>query len=116
MVFSQRISADLEYLEHDIDSFNYVISGNTITVEGQEHGRTNSGIDWPDGVVSQGRFCNVFEFDGMQIKRAYIYVDPDFANVDVNRIRILRGTVPESGSSERVLRTIFFVDEERCDS
>lgn len=84
------MTTELENLEHDIGGFNYIVSGNSIVVEGTERGVTRNGVHWPDGVVSQGRFCSVFEFDGVFIRRMHIYVDPDFTSEDQDRIRILR--------------------------
>ncbi|WP_017748448.1 hypothetical protein [Scytonema hofmannii] len=52
---------------------------------------TRSGVALPDGIVSQGLFCNVFEFDGVLIRRMHIYVDPDFTSADRDRIDIFQG-------------------------
>ncbi len=89
--WDETMASELESIEHDIDAFNYIVSGNFIVVEGTERGVTRNGEHWPDGVVSQGRFCSVFEFDGTLIQRMHIYVDPDFTSADQDRIRILRG-------------------------
>ncbi|HWL84319.1 MAG TPA: nuclear transport factor 2 family protein [Polyangiaceae bacterium] len=87
----ERLAAQLESLEHDIDRFNYIVSGDFVVVEGTERGLTRDGLHWPDGVISQGRFVDVFEFDGVLIRRLYVYVDPDFTNADRERVRALRG-------------------------
>jgi enamine deaminase RidA (YjgF/YER057c/UK114 family) len=91
MTFGERMTADLQSIAHDIGHFNYIVGGNTVVVEGQERGVTRAGVAWPDGAVSQGRFCSVFEFDGFLISRMYIYVDPDFTSAHTERIRVLRG-------------------------
>jgi hypothetical protein len=59
-------------------------------VEGTESGVAGDGTPWPDGEVSQGRFCNVFEFNGDLISALRIYVDPDFTSSHQDRIRQLR--------------------------
>jgi hypothetical protein len=93
VTFGERMTRHLASLEHDIDGLNFIVAGDTIAVEGKEWGVTQAGVQWPDGAVSQGLFCNVFEFDGLLIRRTYIYVDPDFTSEDLDRARILRGEV-----------------------
>ncbi|NMO13779.1 nuclear transport factor 2 family protein [Pyxidicoccus fallax] len=89
--FGQVMAGALERLEHDIDGFNYIVSGDFVVVEGTERGVTRKGVHWPDGVISQGRFCNVFQFEGPLIRRVHVYVDPDFTSADQERIRLFRG-------------------------
>ncbi|WNG30925.1 nuclear transport factor 2 family protein [Cystobacter fuscus] len=89
--FSRLLTGYLESLEHDIEGFRYVVSGDSVVVEGTERGVTRGGVHWPDNDISQGRFCNVFEFEGPLIRRVHIYVDPDFTSEDVERVRLLRG-------------------------
>jgi hypothetical protein len=89
--FSEIMTSQLESIAHDIEAFNYIVSDNFVVVEGTECGVMQSGVHWPDGIVSQGRFCNVFEFDGALIRRMHIYVDPDFTSADQDRIDIFRG-------------------------
>lgn len=89
--FGQRMAAHLAEIGHDIEGLNFIVAGDRIAVEGREWGVTHAGRRWPDGVVSQGRFCGVFEFAGAFISRISIYVDPDFASEDKDRIDILRG-------------------------
>jgi len=96
MTFGRRIGSTLKSIKHDIENFNYISSGNHVVVEGTENGVTRSGIHWPDGKISQGRFCNVFEFEGSLIRRVHIYVDPDFTNSDHDRIRVFNGDEIES--------------------
>lgn len=91
VAFDERIGGELKSVRQDVDGFNYIASGDHIVVEGTESGVTWSGISWPDGTISQGRFCCVFEFDGPLIRRLHIYVDPDFTNSDRDRLRIYRG-------------------------
>jgi enamine deaminase RidA (YjgF/YER057c/UK114 family) len=91
MTFGERMTTDLQSIAHDIEHFNYIVAGTTVVVEGQERGVTRAGVSWPDGVISQGRFCSVFEFDGSLISRMHIYVDPDFTSTHIERIRVLRG-------------------------
>lgn len=107
--FSRRLTRELESLEHDIDGFHHIAAGDFVVVEGTERGVTRAGIRWPDGVVSQGRFCNVFEFDGPLIRRVHIYVDPDYTSADQDRIRILRGD--RAGDDTRAAVTRYFEAE-----
>lgn len=106
-LFSQRMDAELESLEHDINGFHHIVSGDFVVVEGTESGVTRDGLRWPDGVVSQGRFCNVFEFEGALIKRAYIYVDPDFTGADIARIRALRDGKQGGGGARAIAERLF---------
>ena len=88
--FGARMSAMLGRLEHDIEGLAFVEAGNTIVVEGREWGEMADGTPFPDGEISQGLFCNVFEFDGELIQAVRIYVDPDFTSRDQPRISALR--------------------------
>ena len=101
--FGARLAAELESLEHDIPGLRTIVAGDTIVVEGTEAGITRSGLRWPDGVVSQGRFCDVFEFEGTLIRSVHIYVDPDFTSADRDRIRILRGEAAAGGGARAAL-------------
>lgn len=83
------LGAQLASIDHDIASLHYIVSGDTIAVEGQERGVNRDGTRWPDGIINEGRFCNVFHFDGQLIRRVYIYLDPDFTNADTGRVRAL---------------------------
>ncbi|WP_413105500.1 nuclear transport factor 2 family protein [Streptomyces sp. Inha503] len=84
--FAQGLGRGIASLEHEIESFTVLSSGNYVIVEGAERGKTTSGVDFPDGVSSFGLFCNVFEFEGELIKRVHIYVDPDFASTHVEGV------------------------------
>jgi ketosteroid isomerase-like protein len=88
IAFGQRIGASLGSIWHDIANFNIIVAGQKIVVEGQEGGTMKDGTVWPDQQISQGRFCSVFEFSGEKISRMYIYVDPDFASRDADRVGI----------------------------
>jgi hypothetical protein len=92
VTLGKRIGGLLNSIKHDIEIFNYIVSGNYVIVEGTESGVTQSGVHWPDGKTTQGRFCNVFEFDGSLICRVHIYVDPDFTSSDYDRIRVFSGS------------------------
>lgn len=84
--FAQGFGSEIVEIEHDIDHFNIYPSGDILVVEGTERGRSRTGGAWPKGVYSQGRFCNVFEFDGERIKKVNIYTDPDFNSADAPRV------------------------------
>ncbi|MBD3885670.1 nuclear transport factor 2 family protein [Phormidium tenue FACHB-886] len=105
--FSEIMMNQLERIEHDIEAFNYIVSGNFVVVEGTERGVMRGGLYCPDGIVSQGRFCNVFEFDGALIRRIYIYVDPDFTSADRDRIQIFQGEQPSSDVTRNVVKQYF---------
>jgi ketosteroid isomerase-like protein len=89
VAFGQRLGLSLGSIWHDIPNFNFIVSGNTVVVEGTEGGTMKDGTVWPDKAMSQGRFCSVFEFSGGRISRMYIYVDPDFPSHDTGRIAVL---------------------------
>jgi len=93
--FGAAFKAQIVELEHDIEGLHYIASdgGDFIVVEGQERGVTRDGANWPDGTINEGRFCDVFQFEGALIRRTYIYVDPDFTNADEPRVRALRATL-----------------------
>ncbi|WP_394832053.1 nuclear transport factor 2 family protein [Pendulispora rubella] len=93
--FRAAFEAQIAELEHDIAGLHYIASdaGDFIVVEGQERGVTRDGAKWPDGTINEGRFCDVFQFEGALIRRTYIYVDPDFTNADDSRVKALRATL-----------------------
>jgi len=95
--FSEIMGRHLERLEHDIENFNYIVAGDSVVVEGTERGVTRNGVHWPDGRISEGRFCNVFEFRGGLIRRVFIYVDPDYTSADQDRIAIFHGNRGSTG-------------------
>jgi ketosteroid isomerase-like protein len=93
--FGERIAQEAAQLTHDIDGFVFTVEGDRVVVEGREWGVTADGRAWPDGTVSQGRFANVFEFDGPLISRTYIYVDPDVTSDDTRRIALYRDGIAD---------------------
>lgn len=99
--FGKVMGSHLQSLSHDIDNFKYVISDHTIVVEGTESGTTRSGKKWPDYKISHGKFCNVFEFEGEFIKRVHVYVDPDFASEDTDRVHIFKNLLKDMGEKYR---------------
>ena len=96
--FGVAMSGFLRGLTHDIENFNYVISDNTVVVEGTEKGITIDGKEWPDNATAFGKFCNVFEFEGELIKRIHIYVDPDVTSEDAVRMTRLNQEKNKSNS------------------
>jgi len=96
IAFAGKMGASLGSIWHDIPGFNFIVSGQTVVVEGQEGGTMKDGTTWPDGDVSQGRFCSVFEFSGDLITRMYIYADPDYPGHDAERISVLHGAASEA--------------------
>ena len=59
-------------------------SGNRLVVEGIESGYLADETQFPGNSLSAGRYCNVFEFDGLLISLLYVYADPDFAGQHKN--------------------------------
>ncbi|ACO79727.1 hypothetical protein AvCA_35800 [Azotobacter vinelandii CA] len=102
--FAERIAKDAAKLTHDIDGLVFTVDGDRIAVEGREWGVTADGRSWPDGEISQGRFANVFEFEGALIKRTFIYVDPDVTSEDRRRVALYRGVAPAATLREIALR------------
>jgi ketosteroid isomerase-like protein len=88
--FITHMSGVFRKLEHDIDGLSFIEDGDRIAVEGREWGEMADGSPFPDGEISQGVFCNVYEFDGDLIRAVRIYVDPDFTSSDAAAIRTLR--------------------------
>jgi len=99
--FGARIGAHLDRIEHDINGLTFTIDGSRIAVEGRERGLTHAGVTWPDGVISEGRFCNVFEFEGLLISRTHIYVDPDFTSSDAVTAALYRDASTAPGFDAR---------------
>lgn len=89
--FGQVIGRIIAHLEHDLSELRIFedAGAETVVAEGRESGRLTDGRTWPDPASSEGRFCNVFTFEGEQIKRLAIYVDPDFASDDAERLALL---------------------------
>ena len=73
-------------MNHDYETFNYVISGDTVVVEGTSTGETADGTEWrPDGTPGGGRWCDVFEVRDGEIQRLFIYLDPDYSGTDTEQ-------------------------------
>ncbi|WP_137290484.1 nuclear transport factor 2 family protein [Natronorubrum halophilum] len=73
-------------MSHDYETFNYVIDGDVIVVEGTSTGETAEGKEWkPDGTPGGGRWCDVFEVRNGKIQRLFIYLDPDYAGTDTEQ-------------------------------
>ncbi|AXW87528.1 hypothetical protein AU509_15435 [Lonsdalea britannica] len=105
-LFATRIARDAATLSHDIDGLVFTVDGDRIVVEGREWGVTAEGRAWPDGDISQGRFATVFEFDGLLVKRAFIYVDPDFTSEDRRRVALYRDGV--SSPTPHQIASLYF--------
>ena len=88
--FGEKMGAMLNWLKHDIEGLHIIEAGDTVVVEGRVWGEMSDGTAFPDGNISQGRFCNVFEFEGDLIRAVRIYEDPDFPSTDQARIDALR--------------------------
>ena len=81
-----QIGEIVNELSHDYETFNYVIQGDMVVVEGTSTGETADGVRWqPDGSPGGGRWCDVFEVREGAIQRLFIYLDPDYAGADKDR-------------------------------
>lgn len=80
------LATEFPTIKHDVANFNIIASGEHVVVEGRAEGMTRNGTAFPDGIYSQGLFCDVFEFEGDLIKRVSIYEDPDFTSADTERV------------------------------
>ncbi|MFH7018656.1 nuclear transport factor 2 family protein [Flavobacterium sp. FlaQc-47] len=87
--FGELFGKYLKSIKHDIPQLRHIVQGNFVVVEGSEQGEMTDGTKWPDGKISQGLFCNVFEFKGELITRLHVYVDPDFISADQDRVKAL---------------------------
>lgn len=88
--FITHMSGVFRKLQHDIDGLSFIEDGNRIAVEGREWGEMADGTPFPDGKISNGLFCNVYEFQGDRIRAVRIYTDPDFTSSDKAMVRTLR--------------------------
>ena len=79
------LGSAIEVIRHDADGYHYFVSGDVVTVEGTTSGRYRSGAEWSAGETPGGRFCNVFEFDGLLIRGLRVYLDPDYTGEDAGR-------------------------------
>ena len=85
MELAKGLMGSLRSIQHDLDRMRFHVAGNHVIVEGFESGVMADGTPWPVERRSEGRFANVFEFEGDLIKRLYVYVDPDFASTHTER-------------------------------
>ena len=77
--FAARLGRELD-VYHDLQSFTFIESGDSVVVEGTTHGRDASGRTWRGGETPGGRFCSVYEIRDGRIARSYIYADPDYTS------------------------------------
>jgi hypothetical protein len=85
MELAKGLTGSLQSIRHDFERMKFHVAGNHVIVEGFESGVMADGTPWPVEGRSEGRFANVFEFEGHLIKRVYVYVDPDFASTHKER-------------------------------
>jgi hypothetical protein len=79
------VGGTLKGILHDYATFNWVMSGtDTFACEGTSAGEHRDG-EWRAGVTHAGRWCDVFEVRDFKIQRCFIYLDPDYAGLDVER-------------------------------
>lgn len=89
----RRVQSAVSRFGFDLEKFTYTTERHRIAVEIVEHGTTVSGKHFPDGKVSFGKFCNVFEFNTQgKIQRYHCYGDPDYAGEDAQRTAIFAQT------------------------
>jgi ketosteroid isomerase-like protein len=80
------VAALVTSMSHDYETFNYVVDGDVVVVEGTSTGETADGTTWgPDGSPGGGRWCDVFEVRDGEIQRLFIYLDPDYAGKDTDQ-------------------------------
>ncbi|ENU37510.1 MULTISPECIES: nuclear transport factor 2 family protein [Acinetobacter] len=89
ILFAERMTKMLNQLQHDIENLVFLDAGEKVVVEGREWGEMADGTPFPDGKVSQGLFCNIFEFRDQLISSVHIYADPDLPSLDHVRIKAL---------------------------
>lgn len=75
----------LARLGHHSEAFHYIVSGNTVVVEGTTEGDLQNGTSWKGGETAGGRFCSVFETKDGLITRMHVYLDPDYGSQDKER-------------------------------
>lgn len=95
--FGNRVQSIVSEFAFDLDRFIYTCQDNRVVVEITEYGRLRNGKRFPDGKVSFGKFCCVFEFnkDGL-IQRYHSYGDPDYAAEDPVRLAIFARHKPDT--------------------
>lgn len=72
-------------IAHDLSTFTYVVTGDTVVVEGTTYGTGAENRSWRGGHTPGGRFCSVFQFRDGLIARMHIYLDPDYVSQDSGR-------------------------------
>lgn len=82
----KKIQGILEWLRFDLEKFRFSAIENRVIVEGYEHGKTLSGVLFPDNKVGFGKFCNVFEFEHGKISKMHCHLDPDHGGEDLPRV------------------------------
>lgn len=108
--FGQQVRKLVTDLHFEMDKFTYIINEQYIIVEGAEKGVTQNGIEFPDGIVSHGKFCTVFEFANNRIKRMHSYVDPDLGAEDLERVQLLNKATKYSQQNAIEIQTRNVVD------
>jgi hypothetical protein len=79
------LSALFQELRHESEYYNYIVSGDTVVLEGTTSGVLRDGSNWRHGAGYGGRGCAVMEIRGFKVHRLFIYVDPDYAGADIAR-------------------------------
>jgi hypothetical protein len=74
---AQLLMSAVSKFYHDPKLMIFTQSGNRLVVEGIESGYLADKSPFPGTGLSEGRYCNVFEFDGFLISRLHVYADPD---------------------------------------
>lgn len=85
MEVAKGLMGSLQSIKHDLERLTFHVAGDHVIVEGFESGVMADGTAWPIEGLSEGRFANVFQFQGDLIQRVFIYADPDFASADKKR-------------------------------
>jgi ketosteroid isomerase-like protein len=83
--FAKGLLGSLSSVAHDMEKLSYIVSGETVVVEGTTRGTLRNGQTWAGGETPGGRFCSVFQFRDGLISRMYIYLDPDYGSADTQR-------------------------------
>jgi hypothetical protein len=85
----ERLFGDLiglfKSVVHEAEYYNYIVSGDTVVLEGTTSGITVNGIAWRHSDSYGGRGCAVMEIRNFKIQRLFIYTDPDYEGADTER-------------------------------
>ncbi len=68
------LGALVEDFKHHHAYINWIIQGDMVVAEGSSEGKLKTGETWSDS-----KWCDVFEIRDGQIKRLYIYLDPEYS-------------------------------------